>query len=335
MSNREAAAEALIPAVSDPEAPVRRAAVEALGKVGGAAVEDILISAGTDVDAGVRGETALALFRRRFLKRVPEYSTASLNKLLILAADPDPEVRWRAVYAFTRFPDARAEKILAAATRDPDRVTRLFAVRSLSRLGRAADMTLFSDPDVYVRAEVVASFGAAKAGADLPATVFADPSAHVRAAAADALAATERADLAGLLEKMADADSPMPRGRALIALAKLRGVAEAARLLRARENPPLRLWRVWPPRLRLPPWRRSRRSCVTPGHRLRFLARPSMPSTNGSPRRSASRCGRRGGERISPPKSAARCAARSRRLASKRRAALFLLRRGGFHRPAE
>ena len=236
ISLREAAAAALIPVVFDPEAPVRRAAIEGLGKTGGATIEDTLISAGTDVDAGVRGEVALALFRRRFLKRVPEYSTASLNKLLTLAVDSNSEVRWRAIYAFTRFPDERAAKTLTQSVKDPDKVARLFAVRSLSKLGRSVDVSLLSDPDIYVRAEAVAAFGAAKAAGELPSSVYGDVSAHVRAAAADAVASTGDPALAARLEKMADTDSPMPRGRALIALAKLRGGAEAPRLERARKD---------------------------------------------------------------------------------------------------
>jgi cyclophilin family peptidyl-prolyl cis-trans isomerase len=237
ISLRAEAAAALIPAVSDSEAPVRRAAVEALGKTGGPEIEGALLSAGTDIDAGVRGEVALALFRRRFLKRVPEYSTASLNKLLTLAEDSDPEVRWKAVYAFTRFPDPRAEKTLTLAEKDADKVTRLFAVRSVSKLGRSAETVLLSDSDLYVRAEAVASYGASKTAGDLPLSVFSDPSAHVRAAAADAVAATGRPELASRLEKMADADGPMARGRALLALAKLRGAAEAGRLELARKDP--------------------------------------------------------------------------------------------------
>ena len=233
---RREAAEALLPLVLDPEPPVRRAAVEALGKLGGAELEEALLSAGTDIDAGVRGETALALFRRRHLKRVPEYSTSTFNRLAMLASDPDPEVRWRAIYAFTRFADPRAEGIAAKAQNDTDKVARLFAVRSLAKLGRSADLALLSDPDPYVRAEAVASFGAAKKAELLPAAVFNDASAHVRAAVADAVAATGRAELAGHLEKMADSDSAMPRGRALLALAKLRGDAQAPRLERARKD---------------------------------------------------------------------------------------------------
>ncbi len=237
ISLREAAAAALIPVASDPDAAVRRAAVSALGKTGGLEIEGALLSAGTDVDAGVRGEVALALFRRRFLKRVPEYSTASINKILTLAADPDAEVRWRAIYAFTRFPDERAEKTLLKAQHDPDKVARLFAVRSLLKLGRPVDIALLSDPDLYVRAEAVAAFGAAKAAGELPLSVYLDSSAHVRAAAADAVAASGSAGLAIRIEKMADTDGPMPRGRALLALAKLRGDAESARLARARKDP--------------------------------------------------------------------------------------------------
>jgi|CXWL01.1.fsa_nt_gi cyclophilin family peptidyl-prolyl cis-trans isomerase/HEAT repeat protein len=237
ISTREAAAAALIPAVSDPSAAVRRAAVEALGKVGGPDAEDALLSAGTDVDAGVRGETALALFRLRFLKRVQEYSTSSVNKLIALSADVDPEVRWRAVYGFSRFAEPRAKRALVAAQLDADKYVRLFAARSLAKIGQAPNPALFSDADMYVRAEAVAACGAAKKADDLPPAVFTDPSAHVRAAAADAVAATGRADLAARLEAMADGDSPMPRGRALLALAKLRGDAESARLASARRDP--------------------------------------------------------------------------------------------------
>lgn len=237
VSLREAASAALIPAVSDPEAIVRRAAVEALGKTGGANVEANLLSAATDIDAGVRGEVALAFFRRRFLKHVPEFSTATLNTLLTLAIDSNPEVRWRAIYPFSRFPDDRSEKTLTQAVKDPDKVTRLFAVRSLSKRGRRVDVSLLSDPDLYVRAEAAAAFGAAKAAGDLPLSVNDDPSAHVRAAAADAVSSTGDPSLAVRLERMASSDTPMPRARALLALAKLRGASEAIRLARARQDP--------------------------------------------------------------------------------------------------
>ncbi|MBI3288170.1 MAG: peptidylprolyl isomerase [Elusimicrobia bacterium] len=170
------------------------------------------------------------------MKRVPEYSTAAVRALETLSADADPEVRWRAVYAFTRFADARARKVVSDAQRDADARVRLFAARALAKLGEQADAALLLDADPYVRAEAVASYGAAKGGQSLPAALSADPSAHVRAAVADAIAATGRPDLASGLERMADADGPLARGRALLALAALRGDAEASRLERARQD---------------------------------------------------------------------------------------------------
>lgn len=233
---RTAAVTALLPLASDPDAGVRAAAVEALGKTGGADVEATLLAAATDFEARVRSEAALALFRQRHLKRVPEYSTAAVGALLAMTDDKDAEVRWRAVYAFARWPEVRASSALAGAQASEDPRARLFAARALGKLAALPDAKLLSDPDLYVRAEAVAAYGAAKAGALLSSATFVDPSHHVRAAAADAVAAST-GPAPVWVETMADSDTPMPRGRALIALAKLRGPADAARLARARLDP--------------------------------------------------------------------------------------------------
>lgn len=232
---REAAAAALTPAASDPDAGVREAAVEGLGKVGEAADEATLRAAATDADPKVRAAAALALFRLRQLQRVPEYSTAAVNALIALAVDSHSDVRWLAPYALSRWPEPRARGMLEKAQLSPDPRARLFAARALGKLGVEPDLGLLSDADLYVRAEAVAAFGAAKMGARLPLAVLADPSAHVRAAAADALAASGR-DAPGL-ESMARSDSPLPRGRALLALAKLRGEGASAELDSARRDP--------------------------------------------------------------------------------------------------
>jgi cyclophilin family peptidyl-prolyl cis-trans isomerase/HEAT repeat protein len=235
---RAAASEVLFPAVSDADPGVRRAAVEALGKVGGLGVESFLLSAATDADAGVRGAAALALFQRRFLKRVPEYSTAAVSRLVMLTADPEAEVRWRAAYAFSRWPEPRAAKALAAAQGDADERVRLFAVRSLAKLAEAPDAARLSDPDVYVRAEAVAAFSAAKAWDLIPDAAFADASPHVRAAAADAAGESrDGARFAPLLLKMIGEPGTLAPGRALIALARLRGDAAALDVARARQDP--------------------------------------------------------------------------------------------------
>ncbi|UPT74234.1 MAG: HEAT repeat domain-containing protein [Elusimicrobiota bacterium] len=292
VSMREAAAAEILPAVSDPAPLVRARAVEALGKLEGGG-EETLLSASTDIDPGVRGEFALALFRRRFLKRVPEYSSASFRRLADLSADREAEVRWRAVYAFTRFPDARAETVLRAAQKDSDATVRLFAVRSLGKLGAPADKSLLADPDLYVRAEAAASYGAAKKAAALPDSVYADASAHVRAAAADAVAATGDAALASKLETMADSDGPLARGarcsrwpsfeapprlRASRRRAPTRGGGSArAPSRRARPFPtPARSW----PRARPTPTRASRPRRWKPWPRRR--GRPRAPRSSAS-----------------------------------------------------
>ena len=235
---RTAAAQALFPATSDADKQARRAAVEALGKVGGPDAESFLLAAATDADPGVRGEAALALFRQRLLKRVPEYSTAAVTRLVLLSTDPEAEVRWRADYAFTRWPEPRAAKELAAAQGDADWRARLFAVRALAKLATAPDAARLSDPDVYVRAEAVAAFSAAKAWDSIPDAVFSDTSPHVRAAAADAAAASgNAARFAPLVLKLLQGPGTLAPGRALLALARLRGDAAAPELARARQDP--------------------------------------------------------------------------------------------------
>lgn len=235
---RAAAAEALAPAVSDPDPLARRAAVEALGKTGGADSESFLLAAATDADAGVRGAAALALFRRRLLKRVPEYSTAAVSRLVQLAGDPEAEVRWRAAYAFARWPEPRAAQALDVLQGDADPRARLFAVRAQGRLKTAPDAARLSDPDGYVRAEAVAAFSAAKAWDKIPDAVFSDASAHVRAAAADAAAESGgAARFAPLLEKTLAGPGTLAPGRAVIALARLRGAAAASLVERARSDP--------------------------------------------------------------------------------------------------
>jgi cyclophilin family peptidyl-prolyl cis-trans isomerase/HEAT repeat protein len=235
---RADASEALYPAVSDADAGVRRAAVEALGKVGGPDAEPFLLAAATDADAGVRGEAALALFRRRFLKHVPGYSTAAISRLTMLAGDSEAEVRWRAAYALSQWPEPRVEKAIVAAQSDGDERVRLFAVRALAKIPAAPAAARLADPAVYVRAAAVTAFSAAKAWEKIPDAAFADASAHVRAAAADAAAESgDAARFAPLLLKMIAEPGTLAPGRALIALARLRGGGAALEIARARQDP--------------------------------------------------------------------------------------------------
>jgi cyclophilin family peptidyl-prolyl cis-trans isomerase/HEAT repeat protein len=228
---REEAARALTPLLRDTAPGVRCAAAEALGKSGGSGVEDLLVRALGGGESRLRQEAALGLFRLRYLQRIPEYSTAAVSGLLVAMAAPDPELRWKAASAFSRWPEPRAAETLAAASRDEDSWARLFALRSLGRLKDAAPLEVLSaaqkDPDALVRREAVAALAAGGRGALLADEVFHDPSAHVRAAAAEALAQSGGAGLASRLEGLLLESSPLVRGAAVLAVPVLRRDAAA------------------------------------------------------------------------------------------------------------
>ncbi len=233
---------------------LKQASVEALGKLGGAEAEPSLLSDLKDGDKQVRGEAALALFRQRFLKRVPEYSTAAVTGLVSLFKDSDPGVRWRAVYAFSRFAEPRAARALDGAAGDKDRWVRFFACRALgllkvdrkdmpsaSPLGSAA-----RDSDYLVRLEVMRAAAGFAVPEGLAQLLSGEPSAHVRAAAADTIAANEIAPPSrhanfDLLYRLWHDESAMVRGQALFALRRVWPDDALSLLDEARSGPRWRL----------------------------------------------------------------------------------------------
>ncbi|MCX5797654.1 MAG: peptidylprolyl isomerase [Elusimicrobia bacterium] len=223
LRGREAAA--LLPSLKTGSRELRCAAAEALGKAGGPGVEKLLVEALRDDAACLRGEAALGLFRLRYLKRIPEYSSAAAAGLAAAVRAPDPELRWKAAFAFSRWPEPRAAQALSAAAHDDDARARLFAIRALGLLKAAAPADVLraaqKDPDAMVRREAVAALGAGGQAGLLDEAVFHDPSAHVRAAAAEALADPARLDAL-----LADA-SPMVRAAAVLAVPRLRKDAAA------------------------------------------------------------------------------------------------------------
>lgn len=204
---------------------LRPAVVEALGKAGGPAAERTLAGLLRDQDPRTRGEAALALFRLKFLKRIPEYSSATVEALAASFADPDRDARWRAVYAFSRWPEPRAKEALARAVGDEELWARFFSVRALGQLGPEAPPDVLAgalnDTEPLVRAEAARALGAARRADLLEAAVFLDPSPHVRAAAAEAVGASGNRGLSGRIEPMLSEGSPLARGAAVEAWAKL------------------------------------------------------------------------------------------------------------------
>ncbi|MBI5241915.1 MAG: HEAT repeat domain-containing protein [Elusimicrobia bacterium] len=235
---RAAAARALRPLLKAEDAGLRCAAAEALGKAGGSGVEGALVSALTADEPCLRREAAAGLFRLRSLKRVPAYSPTAVSGLTAALRAPDPELRWRAAYAFSRWPEPRAAEALAAAARDDDSWTRLFALRALGQLKAAAPLEALlaaqRDPDALVRREAAAALGAAGQAGRLEDAVFQDSSTHVRAAAAEALGAD--AGLGPRLALLLDDPSPMVRAAALLAAPRL--IRDAAVVLaKAKDSP--------------------------------------------------------------------------------------------------
>ena len=127
----EPSARVLKAALDDPDWRLRQTVIEALGKTGGDGVEELLTGVLRDPQATLRGEAALALFRLKFLKRMPQYSSAAVAGLSDALSDGDAGVRWKAAYAFPRSRAPRRRALRAAG--DKDALVRLFAIRALGR----------------------------------------------------------------------------------------------------------------------------------------------------------------------------------------------------------
>lgn len=214
--------------------PLQALAVEALGKSGGASDEAVLAALSRDPSSKVRAESALALFRLRHLKRIPAYSTAAVTALAALSRDTDPETRWRAAYAASRWPERElAEPLKGLLLRDADPRARLFAARALGQLKAEAPVPALQaaarDRDPQVRREAV--WALAQASVTFPSAAD-DVSPHVRAAAAGAL----RPQDDRLLRRLLADPSPLVRAEAVGALARVDPDGEALRGRAAAEH---------------------------------------------------------------------------------------------------
>ncbi|MFA6029029.1 MAG: HEAT repeat domain-containing protein [Elusimicrobiota bacterium] len=229
-----AVTEALEEAFEDPAAAVRLAALDALGRAGGADEQDWAARLLREKDPAVREAAALALFRMRLLERVPAYSTAAVQGLLACLREESPS-RWACAYAFSRWPSKEAAGSLAEAITASDPRARLFSLRSLSKLGAAAPAEAgeecLEDGDERVRVEALALLRAAGGAERISARTLADPSPRVRAAAAEALGNRE-GDPAALRRLLLDGSSSV-RAEAAAGLSARLGDKAARELKRA------------------------------------------------------------------------------------------------------
>ncbi len=221
----------LRPLLRDPSALLRATAAEALGKVAGPDAPALATPALDDPAPSVRAEAALACFRWRQALRMqgrtgdlPALPGRALDALLALTADADPEVRWRAIYAFARVPDYRAIGTLAARITDPHPWARLFAIRGLTVVKAASTAPAIAaaahDAEHAVRLEAVSALVTLGRVDLVPAAAAQDPSWAVRAAAA----AAGRPDLLDALDL-----DPSPVVRAAVLAARAKADPNAAR----------------------------------------------------------------------------------------------------------
>jgi HEAT repeat protein/cyclophilin family peptidyl-prolyl cis-trans isomerase len=161
---------------------------EALGKLGDPAATPRVAALLDHREARVRSEAAVALWRLA--------DSTALDVLLEHHDDPDPEVRWRVLYALEKIVmPARVVLTAALHLEDPDWRVRAYAVRTIGRQnssrGTAYVLQKVQDPEpaVVVNAiralQSIADSSCALCGTDLArALAHADPYVRVTAAIA-------------------------------------------------------------------------------------------------------------------------------------------------------
>lgn len=202
-------------------------ALHALGKIGGSlartSVEDALRTRRPGPELR---EAILAIWH---FPRQP--STSVLVRPF--TTSPDPEIRWRAVYALTRGgSDPANVPGFVQWMRDPDALVRSFATRGLRAAAAdtaqqrpaaaAALLAALKDPDAHVRinaVQVLASFRDASHASSV-AALLQDPDLNVRVAAVQTLGVIRGGSAADALDAAAhnQAERPSIRGVALAAL---------------------------------------------------------------------------------------------------------------------
>jgi len=234
------AGEIVRPLLDDPDSKLVAAALNALGKL---ATKDAPVEIApllTHRDAAVRAEAAFALFRcryaplwRREVVDPPVLPDAAAEALITAMRDPDPDVRFAATYAFSRYGDPRAKRALVSAATDREERIRLFAVRGL---GHVADTSVvphviarLGDESVGVRVEAVGALRRALAF-DALERMADDPSFHVRAALAQALGESSSSSSITRLQRLSADASVSVKVAAIDALALRLGPAVLGRI---------------------------------------------------------------------------------------------------------
>jgi cyclophilin family peptidyl-prolyl cis-trans isomerase/HEAT repeat protein len=227
---------------------VTEAVLEALGKLGDKAATPRVAAFLSDGSPRLRGEAAISLWRLA--------DSTALGALLARHNDPDPEVRWKVLYAMEKVvaPD-RIVLIAALHLSDHEWVSRAYATRTIGRqksirgVAYLVDRLTDPEPAVIVNAlralQLVADSTCGSCAYHI-ARLMAHPDPYVRVSAATALGdrfaivgggeTGRRAAFDSLKRHLADPDAAT-RGAAARALLIHRGAAALADVRPVLEDP--------------------------------------------------------------------------------------------------
>jgi HEAT repeat protein/tRNA A-37 threonylcarbamoyl transferase component Bud32 len=212
---------ALIEAVEDPSPPVAEAASQALKKITGRPLEDVVAGAFAAASPAAAAES-----------RTP-IGAVSVTSLIGALAGHDPAARWRSAVALGEIGGRAREAVpsLVDALDDDDEGVRWAAATALAKLGPAArdavpalTAALADKKDEVVRRHAVVALGRMGPGAHNAVAaligVFKDRDASLRDEAGDALVSIGPAAVPGLIEALKDDDERV-RWKAAEALTRI------------------------------------------------------------------------------------------------------------------
>jgi HEAT repeat protein/beta-lactamase regulating signal transducer with metallopeptidase domain len=225
--------DALMGALDDSDAEVRREAVFALGRLRSARAAAAIAKALRDSDPEVRTQAAFALGQIRDSAAIDALANA-------LAGDAESEVRTQAAFALGQIrADAAVEALARALAKDADGEVRKQAAFALGQVrspaATAALAAALSDAEAEVRKQAVFALGQVRdtRSVERLAQALADADSEVRSQAAFALGQMrdERA-VSGLLTALSDRHADV-RQQAAFALGQLRTPQAAGGLAKA------------------------------------------------------------------------------------------------------
>lgn len=265
-----ATVDALVKALKDPDAGVREAAAESLGRLADARALDGLLAAASDSDAKVRAAVVEALAALQETRAIPVLAKAlkdsssavrreaaealsrldeapeAVEPLVSALQDTDVHVRLAAVQGLAARKDKRALAALAGLVKDSSAEVRAAAVCALGELQDASSIpaltTALKDENEEVREQAVRALGNLGSPKAIPALVEAtkDRSADVRSGAASALAelhdAANSPQVVSALKALLDDSSSEVREQAINALSEIRDAGALQALIAAMQS---------------------------------------------------------------------------------------------------